>query len=113
MSIFGSSPEEKTPPPPPARPPQQVQVELGEKEAEGIYSNFVLMTHSASEFIFDFARVLPGAPKARIHARIVMTPPNAKSLMAVLERNLENFEKKHGKIPGPAEFSSPREIGFK
>ena len=113
MGILGSDPEEKTPPPPAARQPQQLKVELGEQEAEGIYSNLVLLTHSASEFILDFARVLPGTSKAKVYARIVMTPPNAKSLAAVLQKNLENYETKHGKIPGPTEFSSPREIGFK
>jgi hypothetical protein len=113
MGILGSDPNEKTPPPPAARQPQQLKVELGEAEAEGIYSNLVLLTHSASEFILDFARVLPGTTKAKVYARIVMTPPNAKSLAAVLQKNLENYETKHGKIPGPTEFSSPREIGFK
>jgi hypothetical protein len=111
MEILGSGPEEKPAPAP--RAPQQVKIELGEQEAEGIYSNFVLLTHSASEFILDFARVLPGTLKAKVYARIVMSPQNAKSLTAVLQKNLENYETKHGKIPGPAEFSSPREIGFK
>jgi hypothetical protein len=113
MGILGSGPEEKAAPAPAARPTQQVKIELGEQEAEGIYSNLVLLTHSASEFILDFARVLPGTAKAKVYARIVMTPQNAKSLAAVLQKNLENYESKHGKIPGPAEFSPPREIGFK
>ena len=33
---------------------QQINIELGENEAEGIYSNLVLITHSPAEFIFDF-----------------------------------------------------------
>jgi len=111
MGILGKEPGEKTPAA--ARAPHQVQVELPEREAEGIYSNLVLMTHSASEFIFDFARVLPGAPKAKVYARIIMTPQNAKSLLNALQKNLESFEQKHGKIPGVGEFPPPREIGFK
>ena len=86
---------------------------LGEKEAEGIYSNLVLISHSPSEFILDFARVLPGIPKAKVYSRIVMTPQNAKSLHGVLQRNLETFEKKHGKIPAAGTPESTREIGFK
>ena len=113
MGILGSGPDEKAPPAQVARPAQQLKVELGEQEAEGIYSNLVLLTHSPSEFILDFARMLPGAPKAKVYARIVMTPQNAKSLSAVLQKNLENYETKHGKIPAPNEFSPPREIGFK
>jgi hypothetical protein len=86
---------------------------LGEKEAEGIYSNLVLISHSASEFILDFARMLPGVPKAKVYARVIMTPQNAKSLMGVLQRNLENYEKKHGKIPAGGAPEPSREIGFK
>lgn len=97
-----------------ARPPQQVQVQLGEHEAEGIYSNLVLVTHSPSEFILDFARILPGVPKAKVYARIVMTPRNTKSLINVLQKNLEKFEETHGKIPEPGGFAPPtREIGFR
>ena len=111
MASPGPGPDEKHPPA--GRVSQQVQIELPEREAEGIYSNLVLMTHSASEFIFDFARMLPRAPKAKVYARIIMTPQSAKSLLQVLQRNLENYEQQHGKIPGAAEFPPPREIGFK
>jgi hypothetical protein len=113
MGILNRNPNPKEPARSGARPPKQVQVQLGEAEAEGIYSNLVLISHSPSEFILDFARILPGAPKAKVHARIVMTPPNAKSLLGVLQKNLENFEEKHGKIPAAGAQDSPREIGFK
>ena len=55
----------------------QIQVELGEKEAEGIYSNVVFIAHSPSEVILDFARALPGLPKAKVYARIILTPQSA------------------------------------
>jgi hypothetical protein len=54
-------------------PQNQLNIELGEKEAEGVYSNLALIAHSPSEFIIDFARVLPGIPKAKIYSRIVTT----------------------------------------
>ena len=54
---------------------QQIQVELGEKEAEGIYSNVVFIAHSQSEVILDFARALPGLAKAKVYARVIVTPP--------------------------------------
>ena len=100
---------------PPAGAPgaHQIKVELGEKEAEGIYSNLVLLTHSPSEFLLDFARILPGIPKAKVYARIVMTPQNAKALLGVLQKNLEIYEKKHGKVPTSGDFPPHREIGFK
>ena len=114
MSLLKRDSDSKTPPPAAPRPAQQVQVQLGEQEAEGIYSNLVLMTHSPSEFILDFARLLPGVPKAKVFARIVMTPQNAKSLLVVLQKNIEKYEEKHGKIPGSSGFPPPsREIGFR
>ena len=78
-------------------PTQQIQLELREAEAEGIYSNLVMIGHSPSEIIFDFARFLPGTPKARVFARIIMTPQNAKSVLKTLEDNLKKYEENSGK----------------
>ena len=92
-------------------PQQQISIELGEREAEGIYSNLALISHSSSEVIIDFARVLPGSPKSKVYARIVMTPTHAKSLLQALEGNLRTYETTHGKIrtvPG----DDSKEIGF-
>jgi hypothetical protein len=77
---------------------QQINIELGEKEAEGIYSNLAIITHSPAEFVIDFTRVLPGVPKAKVHARIVMTPQHAKMLLSALKDNIDKFEKKYGEI---------------
>jgi hypothetical protein len=78
--------------------PQQINLELGEKEAEGIYSNFVVISHSPAEFVLDFTRMLPGVPKAKVYARIIMTPQHAKSLLKALTENVEKFEKQYGEI---------------
>ncbi|MEO0091845.1 MAG: DUF3467 domain-containing protein [candidate division WOR-3 bacterium] len=78
------------------KPP--INIEIGEKESEGIYSNFVLIAHSASEFIIDFARMLPGLPKAKVFSRIVMTPQHAKLLLNALEENIKKYEDRFGKI---------------
>ena len=75
-----------------------INIELGEKEAEGIYSNLALITHSPSEFIIDFARVLPGIPKSRVYARIVMTPHHARLLTNALEANIKKYEESFGRI---------------
>ncbi len=91
--------------------PQQLNIEIGEKEAEGVYSNLAFITHSPSEFIIDFARVLPGVPKAKVHARVVTTPQHAKMLLMALEDNIKKFEAQFGaiKVPGPEE----KGMGFK
>lgn len=79
-------------------PTQHINVELGEKEAEGIYSNFVVISHSPAEFVLDFTRMLPGTPKAKVFARIIMTPPHAKMLLKALNDNIEKYEKQYGEI---------------
>ena len=78
--------------------PQQINVELGEKESEGIYSNFVLISHSPAEFVIDFTRMLPGVPKTKVYARIIMTPQHAKSFSRALNENVDKFEKEFGEI---------------
>jgi hypothetical protein len=95
----------------PERPPAQLNMELGEREAEGIYSNFVLISHSLSEFVLDFARVLPGTPKTKVFARIVMTPPNVRALLTALDTNVKKYEEQFGKIRTMNEGQS-KEIGF-
>jgi hypothetical protein len=89
----------------------QLKIELGEKESEGIYSNLALITHSPSEVILDFARVVPGSPKTKVYARIIMTPQHAKLLHSALQENLKKYEERFGKIPA-TEPPAPREIGF-
>jgi hypothetical protein len=81
---------------------QQIAVELDEKASEGIYSNFVLTSHTASEFILDFARMLPGIKKAKVFARIILTPQSAKTLHMVLGNALGKYESTFGEIKLPA-----------
>jgi len=73
-----------------------MSIELGEKEAEGIYSNLCVISHSSSEVILDFARALPGVTKTRVYARILMTPQHAKSLQQALTANLAKYEEQFG-----------------
>jgi hypothetical protein len=92
--------------------PTQIQIELNQSEAEGIYSNLVLIAHSPSEVILDFARALPGLPKAKVYARVILTPQHAKSLLLTLEQNLKQFETQFGAIKIPGEPPKGKELGF-
>lgn len=94
------------------QPQQQINIELGEKEAEGIYSNLAIITHSPAEFVIDFTRVLPGVPKAKVHARIVMTPQHTKMLWNALHDNIDKFEKKFGEIKLLGETATGPTFGF-
>jgi Protein of unknown function (DUF3467). len=76
----------------------QLQLELSEQVAQGTYANLVVITHSSSEFVFDFAQVLPGMPKAPVKSRIIMAPEHAKRLLYALEENLRKYEEMFGKI---------------
>jgi len=78
--------------------PNQINIELGEKESEGIYSNLAIISHSQAEFIIDFTRLLPGTPKAKVQARIIMTPMHAKLLSKALIENISKFEAQNGEI---------------
>lgn len=79
-------------------PQNQLNIELSEEIAEGIYSNLAIITHSNSEFVIDFIKLMPGAPKAKVKSRIVLTPQHAKRLMKALKDNLSKFEAVHGQI---------------
>lgn len=91
----------------------QINIELGEDVAEGVYSNLVMISHSPEEFILDFIRVMPGVPKARVKSRIIVTPQHAKRLLGALAENIERYESSHGEIvertpPGqPVQFGGP------
>lgn len=85
---------------PPAGQPMQINVELP-NDLEAVYSNFALITHSPSELVVDFARILPNVPKAKVYARVIMTPMNAKLLLRALTENIENYEKQFGEIKTP------------
>jgi len=80
----------------------QVNIEVP-PDLDAIYANFALITHTASEIIVDFARVLPNTPKAKVYARIVTTPMHAKLLLRALGENLEKYEAKFGEIRLPAD----------
>ncbi len=76
----------------------QINIELSEEVAEGIYSNLAIITHSQSEFIIDFVKLMPGVQKAKVKSRIILTPEHAKRLYKALVDNLKKYESIHGPI---------------
>ncbi|GAA4512066.1 DUF3467 domain-containing protein [Sphingobacterium thermophilum] len=72
--------------------PNELSIELSEEVAEGVYSNLAIITHSNTEFVLDFVRVMPGIPKAKVKSRIILTPEHAARLLAALQDNLNRFE---------------------
>ncbi|WP_020533877.1 DUF3467 domain-containing protein [Flexithrix dorotheae] len=78
--------------------PNQINIELSEEVAEGVYSNLVMIAHSNSEFVVDFIRLMPGVPKAKVKSRIVITPEHAKRLLDALKDNIDKYENNFGPI---------------
>lgn len=78
--------------------PNQINIELSEEVAEGVYSNLAMIAHSNSEFVIDFIRLMPGVPKAKVKARIVITPEHAKRLLSALNDNIHKYEETFGPI---------------
>ena len=76
----------------------QINIELSEEIAEGIYSNLAMIAHSNSEFVIDFIRLMPGVPKARVKSRVIITPEHAKRLLAALRDNIDKYEATFGPI---------------
>lgn len=91
----------------------QLNIELSEDVAEGTYSNLVVIANSNEEFVLDFVRVLPGLPKARVKARILMTPQHAKRLLFALQDNIGKYENMFGEIrlTEPAQPMPPLSFG--
>jgi hypothetical protein len=76
----------------------QINIELKEDIAQGTYSNLAVITHSSSEFVIDFIRIMPGIPKAEVKSRIILTPEHVKRLYLALKDNIAKYEAAHGEI---------------
>ncbi|MCK4344749.1 MAG: DUF3467 domain-containing protein, partial [Bacteroidales bacterium] len=76
----------------------QINIELNGEVGQGLYSNLVAITHSPSEFIIDFIRIMPGMPKAQVKSRIILTPEHAKRFLLAMKDNVTKFESVHGQI---------------
>lgn len=79
----------------------QLNIELSAEVAEGTYSNLAIISHSSSEFVIDFIRMMPGTPKANVKSRIILTPEYAKRLLFALQDNINKYEQQNGKIKVP------------
>ena len=94
-------------------PNNQLNIELPEDLSGGIYSNFVIIGHTQSEFVLDYVQVLPGIGKPKVRSRIIMSPLHAKRLLMALNDNVQKYESAFGTIPMDDKGgSSPFPPGF-
>lgn len=80
------------------KPQNQINIELPDDVAEGVYANLAMVAHSNSEFVIDFIRLMPGVPKAKVKSRVVVTPEHAKRLLNALKDNINKYESNFGPI---------------
>ncbi len=89
----------------------QINIELDETIAQGIYSNLAIINHSSSEFVVDFVCIMPGTPKAKVKSRIVLTPQHAKRLLKAMGENINRYEAAHGEIKETEQSQIPLNFG--
>jgi hypothetical protein len=89
----------------------QINIELDEKVADGIYSNLAIINHSASEFVLDFVTLMPGVPKAKVKSRIILTPQHATRLLKAINENIHRFESSYGEIKDTDQPQIPLNFG--
>ena len=89
----------------------QVNIELTDDMANGVYSNLSIITHSPSEFVADFVQMMPGVPKGKVRSRVIMTPQNAKRLLEALKENVAKYEQTHGAIDSGNMSMPPMNVG--
>ena len=95
-------------------PDNQINIELPEDIAEGVYANLAIISHSNTEFVVDFIRMMPNVPQAKVKSRIILTPEHAKRLLGALADNVRKYEQQFGTIdekdvtPFPMNFNTPK-----
>jgi len=77
---------------------KELKINIAPDKAQGVFANLALIAHTPTEFVFDFAQLMPGVPQANVVARIVVTPDQAKKILGALQNNIGQYEQKFGTI---------------
>jgi hypothetical protein len=88
------------------KPPQpQIQIQVPPEVQNGAYSNLTFVTHSETEFVFDFVYVLPHEPRGAVRSRVIASPKQARRLLSALQDNISRYEERYGAIDAVPEKS--------
>jgi hypothetical protein len=90
--------DDKTKPPAPPNAQPQIQIQLDDTIAQGVYTNLVLINHTENEFVLDFAFLAPGTPAAKVRSRVLSAPRHTKRLLRALQQNVTRYEERFGEI---------------
>ncbi len=92
--------------------PPEIQIEIDDATAQGVYVNLAMIGHSENEFVLDFIFLQPQAPKAKVRSRVITSPGHAKRLLAALQENITKYEARHGQIKASQQPDDDKKIGF-
>ena len=85
----------------------QIQIQLDDDVAQGMYVNLALVNHTETEFTIDVMYLQPQQPRAKVRARLISSPKHTKRLMMALQENLRRYEERFGPVdltgPNPAD----------
>ena len=89
----------------------EIQIEIDDQTAQGVYSNLAMIGHSETEFVLDFIFVQPRVNKAKVRSRIITSPAHMKRLLLALEDNIKKYEERFGTIKITNQVEE-KKIGF-
>ena len=79
-------------------PPPKLQIQIDDDVSQGVYANLVLLNHTENEFVLDFAFIQPSNGRAKVRTRVISSPRHTKRLLQALQKNLERYEERYGRI---------------
>ena len=77
---------------------KELKINISPEKSQGVFANLALIAHTPTEFVLDFAQLMPGVPQANVVSRVVITPDQAKKLLGALGSNVSQYEQKFGTI---------------
>ena len=77
---------------------KELKINIAPDKAQGVFANLALIAHTPTEFVLDFAQIMPGMPQANVVSRVVVTPDQAKKILGALQNNIAQYEQKFGVI---------------
>ncbi len=91
--------------------PKEMNIDLSEEVAQGVFSNLALINHSPTEFVVDFIQIMPGVPKPKVRSRVILTPQHMKKLLNAMQDNVAKYEDQFGAIEEDANTNIPLNFG--
>jgi hypothetical protein len=79
----------------------QIQIQIPPEVQNGAYANLTFVSHTETEFVFDYVYVLPHEPRGVVRSRVICSAKQAKRLLGALQDNVQRFEQRFGPIDAP------------